>query len=95
MMCHNCNCEFFDRCSIVGYMPVGFCCENCYLYDEHHTCLKSGGKNKEQDEEGVEVVEEIILKDTSLEGDLLKIVISQKDGEEKIIYFDLKKHLKS
>lgn len=94
-MCHNCNCEFFDRCSIVGYMPVGFCCEKCYLHNEHHTCLHSGGKSEEEDEAGVEVIEEITLKDTSLEGELLKIVISQKDGEEKTIYFDLKKHLKS
>ena len=45
-MCHNCNCDFFEKCSIVGYMPVGFCCENCILYDEYTTCLKSKTGNK-------------------------------------------------
>ena len=95
MMCQNCNCDFFDRCSIVGYMPIGFCCENCILYDEYTTCLKSKSKSEEEEKVGTEVIEEIVLKKATIEGDLLKIIISHKDGEEKTIYFDLKKHLKS
>jgi hypothetical protein len=76
-------------------MPVGFCCENCFLYDKYTTCLKSKSKSEEKEETGTEVIEQIALKDATIEGDLLKIIISQKDGEVKTIYFDLKKHLKS
>ena len=61
MMCQNCNCDFFDRCSIVGYMPIGFCCENCYLYDEYRTCLKSKTKGEEEKEPRIERVREIKL----------------------------------
>ena len=95
MMCQNCNCDFFDRCSIVGYMPIGFCCENCYLYDEYTTCLKSKSKSEEEDKAGTEVIEEIKLENATIEGDLLKIIISQRDGKEQTIFIDLKKYLKS
>ena len=94
-MCQNCNCDFFDRCSIVGYMPIGFCCENCYLYDKNTTCLKSKSKSEEEDTAATEVIEELTLESATIERDLLKIIISQKDGEEKTIYIDLKKYLKS
>ena len=40
-MCNNCNCENYDKCSIVGHMPIGFCCSKCVLYNEEHTCLKT------------------------------------------------------
>ena len=40
-MCNNCNCENYEQCSIVGYMPVGFCCPNCAVYDEIYTCYKA------------------------------------------------------
>jgi hypothetical protein len=94
-MCQNCNCDFFDRCSIVGYMPIGFCCENCYLYDKNRTCLHSKSKTKEEEKPGTKVIEKIILHSATVEGELLKISISQKDVEEKTIYIDLKKYLKS
>ena len=28
-MCNKCECENMDQCSIIGYMPVDYCCENC------------------------------------------------------------------
>ena len=94
-MCHNCNCDFFENCSIVGYMPVGFCCENCYLYDEYTTCLKSKTrveKEKESDKEKLPVIE---LIGASIEGDLLKVVITHKEKKEKTLFIDLKKYLEA
>ena len=37
-MCNNCDCENYEQCSIVGYLPYGVCCPNCVNYDEAHTC---------------------------------------------------------
>ena len=87
-MCQNCNCDFFDRCSIVGYMPIGFCCESCFLHDTHTTCLKSKSKSKEEIEAG-----DIKLINALIEGQLLKVVIEQQEKEEKTILIDLKKYL--
>lgn len=89
-MCQNCNCDFFDRCSIVGYMPIGFCCENCFLYDQFTTCLKSKSKNKETVEIG-----DLKLINASIEGQLLKVVIRHQEKEEKTLFIDLKKYLES
>lgn len=95
MMCQNCNCDYFDRCSIVGYMPIGFCCENCYLYDEHRTCLKSQSKAEEIKKQESERLGEIKLLNASIEGQLLRVAFELKGGEEKIILIDLKKYLES
>ena len=88
-MCNNCNCDNFDQCSIVGYLPVGFCCSNCYLYDEAHTCLKT--KTKYATSEGTEIIEPI---STTIEGGLLKVEIKKK-GKKVPIYIDLQKQLGS
>jgi len=90
MMCQNCNCDFFERCSIVGYMPIGFCCENCCLYDKYTTCLKSKSQSKEEIEVG-----DIKLISALIEGQLLKIVIEHQEKEEKTLLIDLKKYLES
>ncbi len=95
MMCKNCNCDFFDRCSIVGYMPVGFCCENCFLYDEYNTCLKSKSNSKIDVEEKVDNLGDIKLINASIEGELLKVSIKHKDEIEKTLFIDLKKYLQS
>lgn len=95
MMCQNCNCDFFDRCSIVGYMPIGFCCENCYLYDEYQTCLKSKTKREEEKEPRIERVREIKLMNASIDGELLKVRITQMGEKEKTLLIDLKKYLES
>ncbi|MFW9895124.1 MAG: hypothetical protein ACFFD7_04900 [Candidatus Thorarchaeota archaeon] len=89
-MCQNCNCDFFDRCSIVGYMPIGFCCENCFLYDADTTCLKSKSKTEGEIELG-----EIKLINASIRGQLLRVVIEQQEKEEKTLLIDLKKYLES
>jgi len=95
MMCQNCNCDFFDRCSIVGYMPIGFCCENCYLYDKYRTCLNSKTKGEEEKEPRVESVREIKLMNASIDGELLKVRITQTGEKEKTLLIDLKKYLES
>jgi len=95
MMCQNCNCDFFDRCSIVGYMPIGFCCENCYLYDKYRTCLNSKTKGEEEKEPRIESVREIKLMNASIDGELLKVRITQTGEKEKTLLIDLKKYLES
>jgi hypothetical protein len=76
-------------------MPIGFCCENCYLYDKYTTCLKSKTKCEGEKELGMEIVEEIKLINASIEGELLKVRIIQKDETEKTLVIDLKKYLES
>lgn len=38
-MCNGCDCENYEKCSIVGYLPVGYCCPKCVIYSEGHECL--------------------------------------------------------
>ena len=94
-MCHNCNCDFFEKCSIVGYVPVGFCCENCFLYDEYTTCLKSKTRIEGEKETNNEKLEVIKLIRASIEGDLLKVVIKHEEKKEKTLFIDLKKYLEA
>ena len=94
-MCHNCNCDFFEKCSIVGYMPIGFCCENCYLYDEYNTCLQSKPKSKEDEDSDSSKLGEIKLNSASIEGNLLKVVIEHEEEKKKTIIIDLKKYLET
>lgn len=84
-MCNNCNCEAYDQCSIVGYMPVGFCCTKCYLYNEEHTCLNSRTKGK------VSKIEPVSA--TIVDG-VLKVVV-MKDEKEVPLVIDLDKQLGS
>jgi len=84
-MCNNCNCEAYDQCSIVGYMPVGFCCTKCYLYDEQHTCLKSSLKGK---------VSKIEPVSATIEDGVLKVVV-KKDEKVVPLIIDLDKQLGS
>ncbi len=85
-MCNNCNCDAFDQCSIVGYMPVGFCCSKCVLYDQVHTCLSSKSKPKM----GVGESERIEPVSITIEDGLLKVVL-KKEKKEFPIYIDLQK----
>ena len=84
-MCNNCNCEAYDQCSIVGYMPVGFCCTKCYLYNEVHTCLESRTKGK---------VSKIEPVSATIEDGVLKVVV-RKDDKEVPLVIDLDKQLGS
>lgn len=94
-MCNNCNCNNYEQCSIVGYMPVGFCCSKCQLYDEAHTCLKTKTKREVLNtEEAVERLEELTPISTSIEDGILKVEIGVKD-KKKEIYIDLQKQLGS
>ena len=92
-MCNNCNCDGYDRCSIVGYFPVGFCCSNCYLYDEHHTCLENQLKKQPSEPSRFTPVE-LKLINASIEGDMLKVTIEQ-EGNQIPLIINLKKYLES
>ena len=39
-MCNECKCkeELYDQCSILGHMPVGFCCPLCMSHEKRHDC---------------------------------------------------------
>lgn len=91
-MCNNCNCDSYEQCSIVGYMPVGFCCSKCDLYDEAHTCLKT--KTKREIPTTNEKIEDLKPISTSIEDGILKVEIGVKD-KKKEIYIDLQKQLGS
>ena len=94
-MCNNCNCDNYEKCSIVRYMPVGFCCSKCQLYDEAHTCLKTKTKPGEAiTEEADKKLEELKPISTSIENGILKVEIGVK-GKKKEIYIDLQKQLGS
>lgn len=84
-MCNSCNCDGYDQCSVVGYMPVGFCCTKCYLYNEMQTCLKTSTKEK------VSKIEPISAK---IEDGVLKVVV-KKDEKEVPLVIDLDKQLGS
>lgn len=94
-MCNSCNCDNYDKCSIVGYMPIGFCCSKCDLYDEHKTCLNTKTKRKtplsQEDEEKRDELKPI---STTIENGVVKVVVGKKD-KKKEIYIDLQKHLDS
>ena len=92
-MCNNCNCDNYDLCSIVGHMPVGFCCSKCYLYDEAHTCLKMKTR-REAGEAEAKPEDEIQPLSTEIENGMLKVVVGKED-EEIPIYIDLKKQFES
>jgi uncharacterized protein YpiB (UPF0302 family) len=76
-------------------MPVGFCCENCYLYDKYKTCLKSKTNGKVEVEEKADNLGEMKLISASIEGELLKVIIEHIDEKEKTLFIDLKKYLQS
>jgi len=40
-MCNYCECEEFEKCSIVGYLPYRFCCENCMKCIEKQACINN------------------------------------------------------
>ena len=89
-MCNNCNCDDYDKCSIVGYMPLGFCCEKCNLYDEKHTCLTCQSSVKED----LKLPADVEPISTSIKDGLLKVVVKHKDKEIPL-YIDIKKQLES
>lgn len=94
-MCNNCNCENYDKCSIVGYMPIGFCCSKCDLYDEQRTCLNIKTKRKTPlSQEDEEKREELTPISTTIENGVIKVVVGMKD-KKKEIFIDLQKHLDS
>jgi hypothetical protein len=40
-MCNECDCDNYEMCSIVGNIPIGFCCPNCRYYSGESACERS------------------------------------------------------
>ena len=40
-MCNKCDCENYDRCSIMGTLPIDFCCSMCFHYSTTEKCESS------------------------------------------------------
>ncbi len=91
-MCNNCNCNGYNKCSIVGYLPIGFCCAHCFLYNETRTCLSTKTKHLKEGAISNSSDAEFKLISSSIEGSLLRVVVENM-GKEIPIYIDLKKHL--
>ncbi len=89
-MCNNCNCDNYDQCSIVGYLPVGFCCSKCYLYNEQRTCLSAQSKKPKKISQTQ--AEKITPIETKIEAGMLKVII-EKDGKKVPLVIDLKQQL--
>ena len=54
-MCNNCFCDNITKCSIIGYLPIGFCCESCEkkMTKKNKACWSSSEKelpNKQYEE---------------------------------------------
>ncbi len=76
---------------MVGYMPVGFCCTRCIIYDEKCTCLTMPLKSKEKDQIDLENASTILTPiSTKIEGGMLKVVLEQ-EGKKIPIVIDFKK----
>ena len=37
-MCNHCECDNQEKCSIIGYLPIGFCCEKCIQFNPNEKC---------------------------------------------------------
>jgi len=77
-MCNDCKCseDLYDRCSILGHIPIGHCCPMCINYELRHECenyyftlgrtidpsFKMGNKEKSKEKEQDEEVTLIINK---------------------------------
>lgn len=54
-----------DQCSIVGNIPLGFCCPQCDFYEEGGTCSRlkeQVDKKKEKYREDIEIVQKMLGK---------------------------------
>ena len=79
-MCNKCECDNIDKCSIVGNIPLGFCCPKCNFYNEDHTCLNFKVKTQEK------------IKAMTQKIDMLRNAFEKKDSDEKIKEEELQKY---
>lgn len=86
-MCKSCDCDNYEKCSIVGYMPIGYCCSLCNQYEEHKTCI-----NEEDKEIPVSGSVIKLIKSEIKDNDLF--IIIEKEGKEFKLRIDLKTYLK-
>lgn len=69
-MCNECDCENYDLCSIVGSIPLGFCCPKCVHFNEAHICLNSKAKTEQSmssKAKNIEALRKAFAKEKSIE----------------------------
>lgn len=86
-MCKECSCDNIEKCSIVGFMPIGFCCEKCMLFVDE--CLCENVKEVTKSEISDKKIKLILA---NIEGENLKVVIEQ-GGKRIPLHFNLSKFL--
>ena len=91
-MCKQCSCYNYEKCSIVGFIPVGFCCELCILFSNENVCDNITCKIETSTSEIIEG--KIKLVHASIEGEFLKVVIEHK-GKKIPLHFNVKDYLDS
>ncbi len=91
-MCKECSCDNYEKCSIVGFMPIGFCCENCILFRKEYVCENISPKTESKPSKTI--VSKIKLVHASIEGENLKVVI-EKNRKKIPLHFDLNEFLNS
>ena len=92
-ICNQCSCHDQHQCSIVGYFPIGFCCNYCISYNETQPC-DCRDKLFEGMETSSDSEQKIKLLSADIEGKTLKITIDH-EGKKKPFIIDLKKYLES
>jgi hypothetical protein len=64
-VCNSCQCENYEKCSIVGQIPIGFCCPQCSYYIDGTACerLKEKvQKRAKSHKKEIEVAQKILKK---------------------------------
>ena len=86
-MCKHCDCDNIEKCSIVGYMPIGYCCSLCNHYEENQACIH------EPEEEVLPTDVKIKLIKSEIKNNEIFVKI-EKDGREFQLKIDLRPYLK-
>ncbi len=72
-------------------MPIDFCCTLCVYYDSEKKCTKA---QITPSTSASSIESKIKLKNASISGDQLKVLLEQ-EGKEFSIFIDLRKYLNS
>ena len=86
-MCKYCDCDNYEKCSIVGYIPIGFCCSLCKFYEEHKACVHEEEQEIPKPEATIKLIKSEI-KNNNL------MVTLEKEGKQFELKIDLLAYLK-
>ena len=86
-MCKSCDCDNYEKCSIVGYQPIGFCCTICNQYIEHQPCIHECKEEESSLEGPIELISSKIEKN-------ILIVSLRRNNKDFQLKIDLKDKLR-